>query len=103
MLASRSVVSVLLRGWETFLYDLKAGPASGRLRRPPSGPGQFIGVASVAGRKRLLEQAPDRMGGLGLTALGVLQQLVHATQQVRHPSGGPSKPRYPTTTEPPCR
>jgi hypothetical protein len=32
----RSVVSVLLRGWETFLYILKAGPAGGRLRRPSS-------------------------------------------------------------------
>ena len=36
MLAFRSVVSVLLRGWETFLYTLKAGPAGGRLRRPSS-------------------------------------------------------------------
>jgi predicted ATPase/DNA-binding CsgD family transcriptional regulator len=36
MLAFRSVVSVLLRGWETFLYTLKAGPAGGL--RPPSGP-----------------------------------------------------------------
>ena len=32
MPASRSVVSVLLRGWETFLYTLKAGPAGGRQR-----------------------------------------------------------------------
>jgi hypothetical protein len=36
MVAFRSVVSVLLRRWETFLYTLKAGPAGGRLRRPPS-------------------------------------------------------------------
>jgi hypothetical protein len=36
MPASRSVVSVLLRSWETFLYALKAGPAGGL--RPPSGP-----------------------------------------------------------------
>jgi hypothetical protein len=36
MLAFRSVVSVLLRGWETFLYTLKADPAGGL--RPPSGP-----------------------------------------------------------------
>jgi hypothetical protein len=36
MLAFRSVVSVLLRSWETFLYTLKAGPAGGL--RPPSGP-----------------------------------------------------------------
>jgi hypothetical protein len=36
MPASRSVVSVLLRAWETFLYTLKAGPAGGRLRRPSS-------------------------------------------------------------------
>jgi hypothetical protein len=36
MPVSRSVVSVLLRGWETFLYILKAGPAGGRLRRPSS-------------------------------------------------------------------
>jgi hypothetical protein len=36
MPASRSVVPVLLRGWETFLYTLKAGPAGGL--RPPSGP-----------------------------------------------------------------
>jgi hypothetical protein len=36
MLAFRSVVSVLLRSWETFLYTLKAGPAGGRLRRPSS-------------------------------------------------------------------
>jgi hypothetical protein len=36
MPASRSVVSVLLRSWETFLYTLKAGPAGGRLRRPSS-------------------------------------------------------------------
>jgi hypothetical protein len=34
---------------------------------------------------------------------GVLQQFVHATQQVRHTSGGTSKPRYPISTEPPCR
>jgi hypothetical protein len=34
--AFRSVVSVLLRDWETFLYILKAGPAGGRLRRPSS-------------------------------------------------------------------
>ena len=32
----RSVVSVLVRAWETFLYTLKAGPAGGRLRRPSS-------------------------------------------------------------------
>jgi hypothetical protein len=31
-----AVVSVLLRGWETFLDILKAGPAGGRLRRPSS-------------------------------------------------------------------
>ena len=45
MLASRSVVSRLLRGWETFLYTLKGkeephGPAkTGRVRLPtyPSG------------------------------------------------------------------
>jgi hypothetical protein len=36
MPASRSVASVLLRSWETFLYTLKAGPAGGRLRRPSS-------------------------------------------------------------------
>ena len=36
MPASRSVVSMLLRSWETFLYTLKAGPAGGRLRRPSS-------------------------------------------------------------------
>jgi hypothetical protein len=36
MPASRSVVFVLLRRWETFLYILKAGPAGGRLRRPSS-------------------------------------------------------------------
>jgi hypothetical protein len=36
MPASHSVVSVLLRSWETFLYTLKAGPAGGRLRRPSS-------------------------------------------------------------------
>ena len=36
MPAPRSVVSVLLRSWETFLYTLKAGPAGGRLRRPSS-------------------------------------------------------------------
>jgi hypothetical protein len=36
MAASRSVVPVLLRRWETFLYILKAGPAGGRLRRPSS-------------------------------------------------------------------
>ncbi len=36
MPASRSVVSVLLRSWETLLYTLKAGPAGGL--RPPSGP-----------------------------------------------------------------
>jgi hypothetical protein len=36
MPAPRSVVSVLLRRWETFLYTLKAGPAGGRLRRPSS-------------------------------------------------------------------
>jgi hypothetical protein len=36
MLAFRSVVSVLLRALETFLYTLKAGPAGGRLRRPSS-------------------------------------------------------------------
>jgi hypothetical protein len=36
MPAPRSVLSVLLRGWETFLYTLKAGPAGGRLRRPSS-------------------------------------------------------------------
>jgi len=47
-----------------FLYTLKAGPAGGRLRGPSSGPGQLTGVAGVAGRKRLLEQAPDRMGVL---------------------------------------
>jgi hypothetical protein len=28
MPASRSVVSMLLRSWETFLYTLKAGPAT---------------------------------------------------------------------------
>jgi hypothetical protein len=36
MSPSRSVVSVLLRSWETFLYILKAGPAGGRHRRPSS-------------------------------------------------------------------
>ena len=36
MLAFRSLVSVLVRRWETFLYTLKAGPAGGRLRRPSS-------------------------------------------------------------------
>ena len=36
MTASRSIVSVLVRGWETFLHTLKAGPAGGRLRRPSS-------------------------------------------------------------------
>ncbi len=35
-MAFRSVVSVLVRRWETFLYTLKAGPAGGRLRRPSS-------------------------------------------------------------------
>jgi len=34
--SSRARTSVLLRGWETFLYTLKAGPAGGRLRRPSS-------------------------------------------------------------------
>jgi hypothetical protein len=29
-------MSVLVGGCEKFLYDLKAGPAGGRLRRPPS-------------------------------------------------------------------
>jgi hypothetical protein len=32
----RSVVSVLVRFGEEFLYELKAGPAGGRLRRPSS-------------------------------------------------------------------
>jgi hypothetical protein len=41
--------------WEELLYKLKADP---------TGPGQLTGVAGVAGRKRLLEQAPDRMGVL---------------------------------------
>jgi hypothetical protein len=36
MLASRSVVSRLLRGLGEVLYTLKAGPAGGRLRRPSS-------------------------------------------------------------------
>jgi hypothetical protein len=36
MLAFRSVVSVLLRALETFLYTLKAGPAGGR---PATGTG----------------------------------------------------------------
>ena len=37
MLAFRSVVSVLVSfAWEEFLYELKAGPAGGRLRRPSS-------------------------------------------------------------------
>jgi hypothetical protein len=35
-MASRSVVSVLVRFVEEFLYELKAGPAGGRLRRPSS-------------------------------------------------------------------
>ena len=48
MTASRSIVSVLVRGWETFLHTLKAGPAGGRLRRPssagstPTGQGRLI-------------------------------------------------------------
>jgi hypothetical protein len=36
MPASRSVQQGNLRVGEKFLYDFKAGPAGGRLRRPPS-------------------------------------------------------------------
>jgi hypothetical protein len=37
MPAFRTVVSVLVSYvWEKFLYELKAGPAGGRLRRPSS-------------------------------------------------------------------
>ena len=36
MPAFRTVVSVLVRSCEDFLYELKVGPAGGRLRRPSS-------------------------------------------------------------------
>jgi hypothetical protein len=66
---------------------LKAGPADGRLRRPPSG--QVSSPASRASRaaSACWSRRRTAWGGLGLTALGVLQQLVHATQQVRHRLG----------------
>ena len=48
MPASRSVASVLLRSWETFLYTLKAGPAGGRLRRPSSRRQRYDGHRGTA-------------------------------------------------------
>jgi hypothetical protein len=58
MPASRSVVSVLLRGsWETFLYTLKAGPAGGRLRRPSSA-GSTTAKPRVNANPWLRQRAP---------------------------------------------
>jgi hypothetical protein len=36
---------------------------------------ELAGVTGIPDRQRLLEQAPDGVRGLGLAALGVLQQL----------------------------
>jgi hypothetical protein len=61
MPAIRPVVVVLLRGWETFLYTLKAGPAGGRLRRPSSaGSTPRQNQAAPDGSLRKLEPAHHR-------------------------------------------
>jgi hypothetical protein len=46
MLAFRSVQQSNHCAREDFLYELKAGPAGGRLRRPPS-----VGKPSMVGRR----------------------------------------------------
>ena len=43
--------SVLEVRWEEFLYELKAGPAGGRLRRPSSAGRPEAEDASIAGRR----------------------------------------------------
>jgi hypothetical protein len=58
MPASHSVMAVLLRGWEAFLYTLKAGPAGGRLRRPSSRRQRPLGRLTDAVRQ--YTQAPER-------------------------------------------
>jgi hypothetical protein len=71
MLASRSVVSVLLRGLGDFLYTLKAGPAGGRLRRPSSagnstatGAGRLNASALRRSARRATEYLVDNGAGL---------------------------------------
>jgi hypothetical protein len=71
MLASRSVVSVLLRGLGDFLYTLKAGPAGGRLRRPSStgnptaaGAGRLNASALRRSARRATEYPVDNDAGL---------------------------------------
>jgi hypothetical protein len=48
MLASRTIQQSNHRAREEFLYELKAGPAGGRLRRPSSAGGEvtFQGVVT---------------------------------------------------------
>ena len=77
MLASRTLVSRLLRGWETFLYTLKAGPAGGRLRRPSSRRQRHdghrgAGLTHTTGGARATTSAPlycgagcSKLAGLG--------------------------------------
>jgi hypothetical protein len=66
MPAPRSVVSVLLRRWETFLYTLKAGPAGGL--RPPSGPATTRwspdepALPSIPGRATTVASEPHQLG-----------------------------------------
>jgi hypothetical protein len=55
MPAPRSVLSVLLRSWETFLDTLKAGPAGGHLRRPSS-----AGSTTTAHRLRAKVSSPAK-------------------------------------------
>ena len=44
---------------------------------------QLAGVARIPCRQGSPEDAADRMRGLGLAALGIIQQLTAAPQQVR--------------------
>jgi hypothetical protein len=55
---------------------------------------QLVGVARRPCRQGSLEDAPDRVRGLGLATLGVIQQLTAAAQQVRQAGlmGGGGEP-----------
>jgi hypothetical protein len=110
MPASRSIVSVLLRGCEDFLYTLKAGPAGGL--RPPSGPaatrrlprgrprrtlpaGGPLEVLGTSGRYPTRAVDP-RSPGVGTGREGSVRSLGSIDASVAVPSGMVSKWRPPT-------
>jgi hypothetical protein len=81
MLASRSVVAVLLRALEPFLYTLKAGPAGGR---PRAGSDATATGAPASPSRYVIPRTPSAT----VTNVPGLPDSEGTGDQAPHPGGG---------------